>query len=411
MQHTRCRICDRALPEPFLNLGVTPLANSFLSSPDDFPRERFYPLAVTNCPACGLVQLTYVVAPQELYRNYIYTSSTSDAVRAYAVQLASHWTNKLQLNETHQVVELGSNDGTVLKAFRNHGVRVLGVEPARNIAKIAVGEGIPTVNEFFNTRTALSISKEYGKASVILGRHVFAHLNDFHNFFKGVQHLLHPEGYLLIEVPYLGDLVEKLEFDTIYHEHLSYIALKPVEKLCQMHGFSLIDAERVSLHGGSILLTIRRGESLRHTERLDAMISNEEKGKLCERKELERFAAKIFRWKSAFESFINRLGEEKKTLIGYGAAAKANTLLNFVPRQATALKYILDKSPHKQGLYAPGTHLPVVPVERWREEKNGTYMLILAWNFQEEIRQQLKDFSEEGGRFVIPIPEPALLSS
>ena len=407
-QHTTCRICEDVLPEPFLDLGTMPLANAFLSSPAEFSNEKSYPLAVTNCLRCGLVQLTHVVSAEELYRDYIYVSSTSEAVRTYAKALAERFIRKLKLNKTHLVVEVGSNDGTVLKAFQKQGIRVLGVEPARNIAKIAVEGGIPTVNEFFTADVARSLAKEYGQASVILGRHVFAHIHEVHDFLEGVSRLLDPDGVLLIEVPYLGDLVDKLEFDTIYHEHLSYFALKPVKVLCERHHLSLGDVERVPLHGGSILLIIRKAQgSGKETDPLKQMMDEEERH-LCDRKKLEQFGEKVFEWKELFEEFIDRFTAKGNFLMGYGAAAKANTLLNFVPRSATSMKFILDKSPHKQGRYTPGTHIPVVPVEQWQEER-ATHILILAWNFQEEIRRQLSPFAARGGRFIIPIPKPEVV--
>lgn len=407
-EHTVCRICETALPEPFLDLGEMPLANSFLASPAEFPNEKKYPLAVTHCSYCGLVQLTCVVSPEEIYRDYIYVSATSETVRQYAETLSEQLVQELGLGSSDLVVEVGSNDGTVLKAFQRKNVKVLGVEPARNIAVIANREGVPTVDEFFSAKTAKSISKEQGQAAILLGRHVFAHIHDLHDFMEGVKHLLRPEGSLLIEVPYLGDLVEKLEFDTIYHEHLSYFALKPVEALCERCDFSLVDVERVPLHGGSILLTIRKGKQSPPTARLKKMFQEERNRSYPERPRLEEFAKNVLQWKEHFEEFVGRLSQENG-LIGYGAAAKANTLLNFVPRVAKKIKYILDKNPHKQGRFTPGSHIPVVPVEAWEKEKAGTHMVILAWNLQEEIRRQLGPFAERGGRFVIPIPRPEVV--
>ncbi len=409
---THCRICDQPLPAPFLDLGSMPLANSFLCSPEEFSREKSYPLAVTDCSRCGLVQLTYVVPPEELYRDYIYVSSTSDAVRQYAAAFAARLVQQYSLGKENLVVEIGSNDGTMLKAFQRQGTRVLGIEPAKNIAAIAVGDQVPTLNEFFSTGLGGSIVKEYGQAAIILGRHVVAHIHDLHDVLEGVSRLLSPEGSFLVEVPYLGDLAKGLEFDTIYHEHLSYFALKPVQQLCARHGFYLADVERIPLHGGSILLTIQKARSSnRQTGRLKEMVREEEESSFYRRPRLEAFAREVFEWRELFEKFIGDLTREEGFLIGYGAAAKANTLLNFTPRSSARLKCILDKSPHKQGRYTPGTHIPVVPVEQWRQEKRAAHILILAWNFQEEIKRQLRPFAEKGGRFVVPIPKPELVET
>lgn len=408
--HTHCRICHSLLPEPFLDLGSMPLANAFLSSQEEFSQEKTYPLAVTNCLECGLVQLTYVVSPEELYRDYIYVSSTSESVRAYAKSLAIRLVRELKLETSHFVVEVGSNDGTVLKPFQRQGLKVLGIEPARNIARIANADHVPTLDEFFSAGVAGQIVKEHGQAHVILARHVFAHFDDPHDFFQGVKSLLVPGGALFIEVPYLGDFIEGLEFDTIYHEHLSYLALEPLVRLCDLHRLSLVDVTRVPLHGGSILLEIRNTQGQNGmTDRLKQMMREEKEKGFLSPKRLERFAKDVFRWKETFEELMSRLAKDGIPLLGYGAAAKANTLLNFCPRASAHVKYILDKSPHKQGRYAPGTHLQVVPAERWKEEEKSAHILILAWNLQEEIRRQLRPFAERGGRFVIPIPKPEVV--
>src|SRR5207302_8938983 len=227
--HTRCRICRTPLPEPFLDLGEMPLANSFLSGPEEFSSEASYPLAVAGCASCGLVQLNYVVPAEQLYRDYIYVSSTSEGVRRHAERLGDTLVAQYGWTSRDLIVEVASNDGTVLQAFRQRGVRVLGVEPARNIAFIDNAAGIPTIAEFFNRDSAQVVLREHGRAAAVLGRHVFAHVDDGHDFVEAVKYCLADEGVFLVEVPYLGDFVEKLEFDTIYHEHLSYVSLGAME--------------------------------------------------------------------------------------------------------------------------------------------------------------------------------------
>jgi len=387
------------------------LANAFLKNRSDFKKEPRFPLAVAGCPDCGLVQLTETVPPEQLYRNYLYVSSTSDAVRVYASTLAARICARYRLGPEDRVAELGSNDGLILKAFQGLGTQVLGIEPARNLARIAQARGVPTVSEFFCAKTVRKIlsGKEKGKqARVLLGRHVFAHIDDWHDFMAAADHFLTPDGVLLIEVPYLKNLLEADEFDTIYHEHLSYIALAPIARLAEMTGFQLIEAEPVALHGGSILMTLQRKGSGRPTSNLKTLLAAERKLKLTDPAAFNRFAGRVRRWKGRFESLVQRIAESGGRLAGYGAAAKANTLLNFCPEAAARLVCVLDRSPHKQGLWTPGTHLPVRSPEGWNP--NGiTHLVILAWNFQEEIVRQMESFRAGGGRFLIPIPAPRVI--
>jgi len=407
-EQTHCRICDTTLPAPFLDLGPMPLANAFLHSPAEFANEPTYPLAVTACSTCGLVQLTYVVPAEQLYRQYPYVSSTSELVRRYADELAARVTRRYGLGASNLVVELGSNDGLVLQAFKRQGVRVLGVEPARNIVRLARANGVDTVEEFFTGSTAIALEREQGAASVILGRHVFAHVDDLHDFFEGVSALLAPAGVLLIEVPYLWTLIEHLEFDTIYHEHLSYIALEPVRHLCERHAFELIDVEPVPLHGGSVLLAMQRQGQGRPSAQLEQMRRQEAQSRLRDPASLRRFAGQVADWKARFERCVAELHDAGAQLVGYGAAAKANTLLNYCPDAARRLQCILDRSPYKQGFYTPGTHVPVVDAAAWQPD-GTTHMVILAWNFKEEIMRQMQAFATRGGRFIIPIPQPEVV--
>jgi novobiocin biosynthesis protein NovU/D-mycarose 3-C-methyltransferase len=408
-EHTHCRICGTRLPAPFLDLGRMPLANSFLKSPKEFAGEPAYSLAVAGCVACGLVQLDYVVPAEQLYRNYIYVSSTSDAVRQHADALAARLTRRYGWSAKALVVEVGSNDGTVLKAFQRRGTRVLGVEPARNIAALAERDGVPTVAEFFNGATAAAEHERVGEAAALLGRHVFAHVDDVHDFMKGAAGWLAKDGVLVIEVPYLGELVDRLEFDTVYHEHLSYIALRPMERLCAQHGLQLVDVEPIELHGGSVIMHVRRREAGdAPSGTLRAMLADEDRRGLGRPETLAAFGRRVETWRDRFQDFVAGLRRGGANIIGYGAAAKANTLLNYCPDVARSLRMILDKSPHKHGHFTPGTHIPVEPVERWTTDP-ATHMLVLAWNFRDEIMRQLAPFAARGGRFVIPIPEPVVV--
>ncbi len=406
--HTHCRICKTPLPEPFFDLGRMPLANSFLASAAEFADETSFPLAVAACTDCGLVQLDFVVPAEQLYRDYIYVSSTSEAVAAHADTLSKALVAQYGWTARDLIVEVASNDGTVLKAFQRRGVKVLGIEPARNIAALAERDGVPTIAEFFDRTTAASVRNDYGLAAAILGRHVFAHVDDVHAFFEGVKDCLSPDGVFVIEVPYLGEFLEKREFDTIYHEHLSYVSLEPMQRLCGMHGFELVDVERASLHGGSIVLHMRRSGVGEVSRRLRQMIAAEAEQQLSKPASLAAFVTGVAAWKAQFESLVAGLVASGATIIGYGAAAKANTLLNYCPAVARAVTLILDRSPHKQNTFTPGTHIPVTAADNWNAA-GATHMLILAWNFHQEIVRQMQPFADAGGRFVVPIPTPRVL--
>jgi novobiocin biosynthesis protein NovU/D-mycarose 3-C-methyltransferase len=407
---TQCRICAQPLPAPFLDLGEMPLANSFLSSAADASSEARYPLAVASCSGCGLAQLTYVVPAEQLYRDYIYVSSTSDGVRRHGEYLADTLIAQYAWQPSDLVVEVASNDGTVLQAFKQRGVRVVGVEPARNIAAIAVNNGIPTLAEFFNRESAAAVLSAHGRASFIFGRHVFAHVDDVHEFMEAVLLCLADDGVFVIEVPYFFDFLEQLEFDTVYHEHLSYVSLGAMEHLCRAHGMALVDVERIALHGGSIVLHMRRAGAGAASARLTQLLERERASKMHDPSRLHAFAADVRQWKGQFETLIETLGSHGARLVGYGAAAKANTLLNFCPSAARALPAILDRSPHKHGKLTPGTHIPVRPVEEW-EQYAPTHLVILAWNFHREIMQQMQPFRDQGGAFVVPIPTPRVIPS
>lgn len=407
--HWRCRICGTALPPPFFDLGAMPLANAFLASPEEFDREAQYPLAVCACPTCELVQLNHVVPADQLYRHYIYVSSTSEAVRAHAATLADQLIRRYGWQASSLIVEVASNDGTVLKAFQSRGVRVLGVEPAKNIAALAQADGVPTVAEFFNEATARLLRTEHGEAAGIVARHVFAHVDDVHGFLEGVRHVLRPDGVLVIEAPYLGHLLQQRAFDTIYHEHLSYLAFRPMQRLCDLHGLRLIHVDHVSLHGGSAIFHIVRAEhNISRSAALEALLREEETAQLVTPERLAAFAHGVQAWKSQFTDLLQSIDRAGGVLAGYGAAAKANTLLNYCPEAAGRLRCILDRSPHKHGRYTPGAHLRVEPVEHWRAA-GATHLVLLAWNFAEEIMRQMRPFADAGGRFVIPIPEPKVV--
>jgi novobiocin biosynthesis protein NovU/D-mycarose 3-C-methyltransferase len=286
---------------------------------------------------------------------------------------------------------------------------VLGIEPALNIAALAEADGVPTVAEFFTERAADRLRGDHGAAGAILARHVFAHVDDVHDFLRGVDRLLAPDGVLILEVHYVGALLRHLEFDTIYHEHLSYFALGPMERLAADHGFLVTDAEVIPMHGGSLLVSLqRKGAAAVATPAVEQLRRDEAARAVGAPNTLAAFARDVATWKERFEALIADLAGGGAVLAAYGAAAKGNTLLNYCPDVAARLRYILDRSPHKRGRLAPGSHLPVRDAVGW-EPDGTTHVLLLAWNFKEEIIRQMRAFAERGGKFVVPIPRPEVL--
>ena len=369
-----------------------------------------FPLAVAGCGQCGLVQTTFDVPAEDIFNaDYVYVSATSEGVRAHANALAEELAPPLLAKDRALVVEVASNDGTVLKAFQARGLRVLGIEPASTIAEMARRDGIPTLAEFFNDEMAPRVAAEQGPAALILARHVFAHVPDVRGFLRGARELLAPDGSILIEVHYLKALIESVQFDTIYHEHMSYWAIRPLQQLCAALDLTLVDTRLVELHGGSIIFEIQHAGSARApSARLREMRAAEDAAGICDGAVQRAFANRVLDWRRDFEALIQELADRGATFVGYGAAAKANTLLNYCADTAKHLRCILDRNPLKQGTFTPGTHIPVVPADAW-EGRGATHMVILAWNFEAEIRRQMVPFARAGGTFVIPIPEPRVV--
>jgi hypothetical protein len=404
----QCRVCESEELTPVLDLGTTALANRFLRPEQLTEPEPKYPLRLALCGDCGLVQIDEEVPREVLFKDYIYVTGTSDLVHHHAQRLAADLTRRYGLNSSALVLEAASNDGTVLQAFRHQGVSVLGVEPAANIAAQAREDGIPTVTDFFDARLARMFRKEYGPAQLFLARHVLAHVTDLQGFVAGIPLVLAEEGVAVIEVPHLASLYDKLAFDTIYHEHLCYFSLGVLEKLFGRHGLHLIDVELVPIHGGSLLVQVaqRRGPH-RPTPAIASLLRREHDIRLAHVETWHGFARRVAALKERLLTFIHGLDRLGQTRAGYGAPAKANTLLSYCGIGPQHLPYIVDKSPHKQGLLTPGQHIPVHAPDKLTEEQPDI-TLILAWNFAEEIVRQQTEYRRRGGRFAVPIPTPEL---
>ncbi len=403
-----CRICSGRL-ETVLSLVRTPLANSFLDKEKLSEPEAFYPLNLGFCPVCGFVQLLEVVSPEIMFKNYIYVSSTSDQLCKHFETLVDDAIKQFNPPKDSLIVEMASNDGTLLKNFKKYKVRTLGVEPAENIAPLAEAAGIETVVDFFTPKVAEKIAATKGKAAMIIGTNVFAHIDDLKNVMKGFQALLDKDGVIIIESPYLVDLLDRAEYDTIYHEHLSYLSLTPLLRLFSDSGLRIFGARRTKIHGGSIrIFACRKDAKHRQTKELTDMIELEKKLDLGTSKPYVEFALKVQNSRVKLLSLLYKLKSEGKRIAGYGAAAKGNTLLNYCNIGPDILDYIVDKSPHKQGKYTPGTNIPVVHPDRLLADKPD-YVLILAWNFAEEIMKEQHAFRESGGKFIIPVPEARVI--
>lgn len=408
-----CRFCGAATGDPVLRLGAQPPANSFLTAEQVRAveagrlEETRVPLDLHLCSTCGLVQIAESLPPETLFSEYIYVSGTSDLIHRHAERVADLAEAAAGSLRGHLVVEIASNDGTVLRRFRDRGARVLGVEPAANVARVATEAGIPTRVEFFGEASARTIREEHGRARLVLARHVLAHVPDPHGFVEGVAQMLAPDGLFLIEAPYLEPFLTRTEFDTIYHEHLAYLAARPLQSLLDAHGLTLVDAHPFEIHGGSMLYTVAPAGATPKPS-IAALLRRERELGLAERATWEQFAARTGQVRARLGELLESLGSDGSRLAGYGAPAKGNTLLCSLDRGVSALEFLVDRNPWKQGKYTPGTHLPVRPPEALIE-KQPKYTLLLAWNFEEEILRQQDEYRRRGGRFIRPLPWPEVI--
>lgn len=404
-----CRFCGKDEIFRFLDLGTMALANSFLTEEElGSIAEPKCPLEVYFCDECGLVQIGHVVSPDALFNDYIYFSATSDLVHRHAAYLAESFQRRFNLSTVSRVVEIASNDGTVLSYFKKTGVNVLGVEPANNIAAVAREAGITTINDFFHAESACTVKQEYGVADLILARHVFAHVPDIHDFVRGLVHLLSPQGTIAIEAPYLIDFVEKNEFDTVYHEHYSYLSVRALSRLFARYGMEVFDVEQVAIHGGSLIYFIGHAGAHVVSGNVQKMIDAELAKGLDKVETYSAFAERAARIKENTLALLRDLKSKGKRIAAYGAPAKGNTFLNYCGIGTDMVAYTVDKSPYKQNLYTPGMHLPVYHPDKLAQDMPD-YVLLLAWNFADEILVQQEEYRKKGGKFIQAIPEVRIL--
>ncbi|MBI5261254.1 MAG: class I SAM-dependent methyltransferase [Bradyrhizobium sp.] len=407
----KCRMCGGERLSLFLDLGEMPPADQFLHKEQLGQHRDSYPLQVAVCEDCGLIQLNYVVPPEILYcDDYPYESSTTSAGRRHWGEFAQTTSRLLHLTANDLVVDIGSNVGVLLQMFKEQGTKVLGVDPAANIAEIANKNGIETIAAFFNSTTARQIVASKGQATVITGTNVFAHVGDLHDLMGAVTTLLAERGTFIIEAPYFLELLHSLEYDTIYHEHLSYLSLKPLVGFFRQFGMEIFDAQLRDIHGGSIRLFVRRiGTSADPVAPIvDQMLANEERERIHELDTLKQFAQNVANNRKALRELLISLKKSGNRIVAVSAPAKGMTLLNYCGLGTEFLDFVTEKSKLKIGRYTPGMRIEVVPDDMLLTHQPD-YALLLAWNFAEEIMNNLKEFSDRGGKFIIPIPTPRIV--
>ena len=409
--HPECLFCASSLTQTFVDLGMSPLCESYVSCEQLNQMEAFYPLHVRVCGKCFLVQLEEYVSPEHIFTEYAYFSSYSETWLAHAKDYVDMIVGRLNLGPGSLAVELGSNDGYLLRNFVKKGIPALGVEPAANVAKVAVEKGVPTRVAFFGRKTAEKIVAEGQKADLIIGNNVLAQVPDINDFVAGIQVLLKPSGVATLEFPHLARLMEQNQFDTIYHEHFSYFSLISAEKIFAAHGLALFDVEELPTHGGSMRVYARHAadDSKPVTTQLADLRNREVALGLHQMSAYSTFDEQVKATKRNLLDFLIQARRAGKKIAGYGAPGKGNTLLNYCGIRTDFLEFTVDRNPYKQGKFLPGTHIPIFPVERIDETKPD-YLLILPWNFKDEIIKQMARIRNWGGQFVVPIPNVQVIA-
>jgi SAM-dependent methyltransferase len=404
-----CRFCGAAVRRTFVDLGMSPLCESYPSHSDLNRGEVYYPLHVYVCDQCFLVQLEQYESAAHIFSDYAYFSSYSDSWLKHAEKYCHKMIERLGLSQESFVVEVASNDGYLLQYFVERNVPVLGIEPAANVAKVAVQKGVPTLVRFFGVQLAEELAAEGRCADLVLGNNVLAQVPDLNDFVEGLKILLKPDGVLTLEFPHLLRLIEHNEFDTIYHEHFSYFSMLSTVRILEAHGLKAFDVEELTTHGGSLRVYACRSESRMHAiePSVQRLIAEEHRAGLASLEGYDSFASQVKQTKLALMQFLIAAAQQGKTVAGYGAPGKSATLLHYCGIGKDLIEYTVDRSPYKQGRFLPGSRIPIYHPSRIRETRPD-YVVILPWNLKDEIMEQLRYIGEWGGRFVVPVPKVAV---
>lgn len=406
-----CRMCESEELYQFLDLGFMPPADGILSKEELNHAEILFPLKVAQCKGCGLTQLTYATNPSLLYgEKYRYESSITKTGKKHFLDMAQSITDKLNLSNNSLVIDIGSNVGVLLEGFKRGGLNVLGIDPAPKIAKIANMNGIETWQEFISPDIAKKIVKEKGLAAVVTCTNVFAHIDDKKGLMESIDILLEEEGVLIIEAPYLLDLIKNMEYDTIYIDHLEYLSIKPLTSFFRKHGLEIFDVERCPIHGGTLRIFVNKKNKRKINPIIDELLSLEEKEKIYDNETLDEFSEKVKEHKKEFVELLMNLNNQGKKIVGISAPAKGNTILNYCKIDSSIIQYMTEKSLIKVGHYTPGMHIPILSEETiYNGDRFPDFGIIFAWNFAEEIIKNNQEFLKRGGKFIIPIPKPMIV--
>ncbi len=412
MNTAKCRFSGQPLHHSFVDLGMSPLANAYLSAEQLNQAEKYYPLHAYVSENTLLVQLEQFETPDNIFSDYAYFSSYSESWLKHAKAYTEMIVERFGFNQNHQVIEIASNDGYLLQNFVDKGIPVLGIEPAENIAKVAEEKGIPSLIKFFGVQTAKELVIQGIKADLLIGNNVLAHVPNLNDFIAGLKIILNPNGILTMEFPHVLQLIQQNQFDTIYHEHFSYFSFLTVDKIFAAHNLTLFDVEELQTHGGSLRIYAKHddAENPSISERVKDLKAKEIAAGLHLIETYITFGEKVKETKRKLLRFLLAAKVENKSIVGYGAPAKGNTLLNYCGIGRDFIDYTVDRNPHKQGLFLPGTHIPIASPDKIRETQPD-YLLILPWNLKEEIMEQMAFIGEWGGQFVVPIPEVKVYSS
>ncbi|HKK62989.1 MAG TPA: class I SAM-dependent methyltransferase [Bacteroidales bacterium] len=408
--HNICRFCKSPLNDEFIDLGMSPLSNAFLKKDQLNKAEVFYPLKVYLCNECLLIQLGQYETPENIFADYVYFSSFSESWLKHSKNYCDQVTERFDLNQNSFVVELASNDGYLLQYFLKKDIPCLGIEPAENVAKVSMQKGIPTISDFFGTRLANELVKKDNLANLVIANNVLAHVPDLNDFVEGIKLILHTDGIATFEFPHFLNLIKLNEFDTIYHEHFSYFSFLTVQKIFRAHELKIFDVEELESHGGSLRIYVSHVHNSHYqkSDRVKLMVKKEVRAGLSEISTYHNFSESAKQLKRDLLHVLNRIKNENKLIVGYGAAAKGNTLFNFCGIRTDYIDYVVDRNPAKQNRYLPGTHIPVYSPDKIYEDR-PEYLFIIPWNLKKEIIKQNQYIKNWGGKFIIPIPNVEII--